>query len=408
MSAHIDDPVWGNRLSVVADAEHLPPLVLNPARIPDPKTIPPRQWLYGTQLLRGFVTVLVAPGGTGKSIYAMTVAVSCTMGQTLLGEHVFARVNAAVLNLEDPLDELDRRLAAIMICHHIDETDVMGRLFMHSGEDRPVTMASKSEDGFTIVYPDEAALIEQIRKHDIGVIVVDPFAESHTLEENSNPDMVKAAAAWRRVARATNCAIFLIHHVRKGAVADIDSARGAKGLTDSARVGLLMSPMTEDEAKELCVPKEDRWQYVRLDNAKANMAPRASKATWLRLEQVQLHNGTQDYPSGDTVAALATWDPPKVWEELTVEQCNQALDQISDGPGAGVRYAPTRRGRDNDRWAGSVLVKMFDLTEQQADRIVGTWLQTGLLVRDTYRDPTQRKDRSCVRVIDAKRPGPVE
>lgn len=401
-----EDQIWGaSRLAVVADAEKLPPLSLNPARMPDPHTIPPRQWLYGTQLLRGFVTVLVAPGGTGKSIYAMTVALSCATGRTILGEHVFARVNAAVLNLEDPLDEMDRRLAAIVIHHDIDETEVQGRLFMHSGEDRPVTMAAKSDDGYNIVYPDEAALIEEIRQHEIGVIVVDPFAESHTLEENSNPDMVKAAAAWRRVARAANCAIFLIHHVRKGAVADIDSARGAKGLTDSARVGLLMSPMSEDEAKELCVPKADCWQYVRLDNAKANMAPRASRAVWLKLEQVELHNGTQDYPHGDRVAALTPWEPPKVWQEISIAQCNEVLDEIAKGVGNGIRYAPDRRGRDNDRWAGNALVRMFDFTEQQADRIISTWIENRVLIRDTYRDPVQRKERSCVRVNESNRPG---
>jgi hypothetical protein len=402
------DPIWGSkpRLSVVHDQD-TPPLVLRPARLPDPHTIPPRQWLYGTQLLRGFVTVLVAPGGTGKSIYAMTVAVSCVLGRGLLRDHVFACTNAAVLNLEDPLDELDRRLAAILLQHNVDETDVAGGLFMHSGEDRPVTMAAISEDGFSIIHPDEVALIEQIKMHEIGVLVVDPFAESHSLEENSNPQMVKAAAAWRRVARATNCAIFLIHHVRKGAVSDIDAARGAKGLTDSARVGLIMSPMGEDDGKDLAIAPEDRWQYVRLDNAKANMAPRGNKATWLKLEQVKLGNGTQDYPNGDTVAAMVAWDPPKVTDTLSVDQCNEVLDAIADGPGEGVRYTHSRRGKDASRWAGTVLVRLFGLTDLESDKVIETWVRNGVLVRDTYRDPVQRKDRMCVRVVDAKRPGPV-
>src|SRR3954466_12859112 len=97
----------------------LPPLILRSARLPDPTKIPPRQWLYGTQLLRGFVSVLVAPGGTGKSAYAMAVATAVASGRPILGEHIFARVNVAVLNLEDPLHELDRRLAAICMRHRV-------------------------------------------------------------------------------------------------------------------------------------------------------------------------------------------------------------------------------------------------------------------------------------------------
>src|SRR4029077_13110678 len=118
-----------------------------------------------------------------------------------------------------------------------------------------------------VAYPDEQALIEQITQNHIGVVVCDPFAESHSLEENSNPHMVKAAAAWRRVARATGCAVLLVHHVRKGDATSIDAARGAKALTDSARVGLLLTTMPTKEGEAFGVGPDDCWQYVRLDDA---------------------------------------------------------------------------------------------------------------------------------------------
>lgn len=400
-----DDPIWGNRVTKLSEhrggAEKA--LVLRPAKLPDPAKIPPRQWLYGTQLLRGFVTVLVAPGGTGKSAYAMAVAVALAAGEPLLNEHIFARVNCAVLNLEDPMDELDRRLAALTIRHKVDETDLADRLFLHSGEDRAVTMAAMGDDGFQVVHPDEEALVAEIKAHDIGVIIVDPFAESHTLEENSNPHMVAAAAAWRRVARATDCAVMLVHHVRKGAVTDIDSARGAKGLTDSARVGLLLSPMTEDEGEMIGIPAEERWQYVRLDNAKANMAPRASKAKWFRLDQVELHNGTDAYPNGDRVAAVVGWEPPNSLSAQPVSTLNAALDRIAEGPSPGVLYGKTRRG-GSDRWAGTVLFEMCEFNDKQAANVIATWLKTGLLYEETFRDPRNRKETSGLRVNDSKRP----
>lgn len=378
------------------------PLVLRAAALRKPTEIPPRQWLYGTQLIRGFVTVLVAPGGTGKSAYAMAVAMSIASGQTFLGQHIFVSGPTAVLNLEDPLDELDRREAAIRIRHKLDDIQLLDRFYLHSGEMRPVTIASHGPDGFTVVYPDEEAIITQITEHGIVLLVVDPYAESHTLEENSNPDMVKAAAAWRRISRATNCAVLLVHHVRKGAVTDIDAARGAKALTDSARVGLILSPMSADEAEEFGIREDERWAYVRLDDAKVNLAPKAAKARWLRLEQVELGNKTDDYPNGDRVAAVVPWDAPTPEAKLTATQLNEVLDVLSEPP-AGWLYSPTRQGRNNQRWAGLPLVDL-GMSEKQAEQMIRAWLKSGLLFPETYRDEEQRKMRTGVRVDQSKRP----
>jgi hypothetical protein len=380
------------------------PLKLLPARLPDPTTIRPRPWLYGTQLLRGFVTVLVAPGGTGKSTYAMVVAAALASGRRLLGEHVFASVRTAILNLEDPMEELERRLAAIMLRYGISRDDLDGRIFLHSGEDRAVHIAALGEDGFSVVHPDEEALIKEIRTNGIGLLIVDPYAESHTLEENNNPQMIQAAAAWRRIARATNCAVMLIHHVRKGAVMDIESARGAKGLTDSARVGLLLSTMGEADAELLNIAPEQRSQYVRLDDAKSNMAPKATKARWFQLDKEDLHNGNADYPSGDKVATMIPWEAPNVWAETTTIGLNEVLDTIAKGPEPGVLFNATRRG-GSTRWAGQVIVRMLGLTESAAQQMIVEWIKNGTLVEVEYHNPTLRRSVSGVRVVDVKRPG---
>lgn len=378
------------------------PLLFQPAAMPDPSTIPPREWLYGTQLLRGFVTVLVSPGGTGKSAYAMAAAVDIACGMGFLGIHIHGRTPTIVLNLEDPMVELNRRLAGIMLRHGIERYQLEDFFFLHSGDDRQVTIAQHAADGFTVLYPDEEAITEQIQEHHIGLLVVDPYAESHDLQENSNPDMVKAAAAWRRIARATNCAILLVHHVRKGIIDSIDAARGAKALTDSARAGLIMAAMSAEEAEQFGINEEDRQRYVRLDDAKMNLAPKAGKAKWFRLEQVALPNGTEDYPNGDNVAAITPWAPPDAMAAMPTTQLNEALDIIAEPP-AGWLYAPHKRGRDNQRWAGQVLVDL-GMTEAQAQEMIKAWLKTGLLYPDTYRDDAQRKMRTGVRVDATKRP----
>jgi hypothetical protein len=398
------DPIWDD--PKVANLHKRPSsnrLKLRAASLPDPATIPPRQWLYGTQLLRGLVSVLVAPGGTGKSAYAMAIATAIASGRPILGENIFASVNVAVLNLEDPLHELDRRLAAICMRHKVCETEIAGRIFLHSNDDGAITMGAMSDDGFEVIHPDEGALVEEIKANDIGLLIVDPYAESHTLEENSNSHMVAAAAAWRRLARATDCAVLLVHHVRKGPAIDIDAARGAKGLTDSARVGLLLSPMTEAESEEMKVPPEQRWQYVRLDNAKANLAPRANRAPWYRLAQEDLRNGTPVYPNGDKVAVVVAWKPPDTFAGTTPAELNAALDIIAAGPSPDSLYSASKRG-GSSRWAGTILQDECAMSEGQAANVINSWLHSGLLVKTVYRDKKEGRDRPGVRVDNAKRP----
>ncbi|HEY2623257.1 MAG TPA: AAA family ATPase [Dyella sp.] len=396
----------GFRPRLVGSAEHdasQPPLKLYPARLPDPCSIPPRQWLYGTHLIRGYVSVLVSPGGTGKSALAMAIVMELVANRSLLKNHVFSQVNGAIFNLEDPMEELDRRVAALMIHHRIGKHELDGRLFLHDGEARGLKLASLDSDGFTVAYPDEQALIEQIRENNIGIVVCDPFAESHSLEENSNPHMVKAAAAWRRVARATGCAVLLVHHVRKGDATGIDAARGAKALTDSARVGLLLTTMTAAEAEGFGIAEDDRFQYVRLDDVKRNMAP-AGRARWYQLCQVPLGNGAPGYPNGDNVAAIGAWEPANVWQQASVPDLNTALDRIDSGLHNGSRYTDSRRG-DTTRWAGNILIELFQVTDKQAANMLAAWLKSGVLFREDYYDKPQRKERSGLQVNPLKRPG---
>ena len=378
--------------------------VAEPAALPDPACIAPREWLYGTALVRRFVSVLIAPGGVGKSALALAQALALATGEPFLGERVHHSVPVWVLNLEDPLEELNRRLAALMIHHAIPPARVAGRLFLHSGRSRRVTMAAVGPDGGTIIHPDKSALTDAVRARSIGLVVVDPFVKSHRLEENSNPHMDAAATAWAELAEETGAAVLLVHHVRKGAAEDIDAARGGKALTDAARAGRLLAPMSEAEAERLGVAPAERWRHVRLDDAKANMAPRAERALWFRLETVNLGNASTDYPHGDNVAAIAPWQPATVWALLSPEACNQVLDLIAAGPGAGELYAGHRRGRANERWAGRVLVERHGLTEAQAAEVIAAWLRSGLLVETTYRDTVQRKTRTGVAVTDALRP----
>jgi hypothetical protein len=384
-------------------------LIAQPAALPDPASIPPREWLYGTRLVRRFVSLLIAPGGVGKTALALGQAAAVASGRGFLGEKVHHTAPAWVLNLEDPLDELNRRLAALMLHHKLDRAALEGRLFLNSGRTRRVTMASLSEDRTGVVHPDREAVIQACLAGGIGLLVVDPFVKSHGVDENDNAQIDAAATAWAEVAEATGAAVLLVHHVRKGGgeTVDIEASRGAKALSDAARAAAVLTPMSEEEALRLSVPVAERWRHVRLDDAKANLAPRGETALWYRLETVDLGNATPAYPAGDHVAAIAPWRrPAAVPASMTPARCNAVLDRIAQGPGTGLRYSAHRGGAAGavDRWAGRVLIDGFGLGEAEAVRLIGVWVRSGLLIETAYRDAAQRKTRMGLQVNDTLRP----
>jgi hypothetical protein len=63
----------------------------------------PRQWLYGWQLCRRFLSSLVAPGDVGKTTMRLTQAIELAIGRELLGHRIYRRGRVLVVSLEDAL-----------------------------------------------------------------------------------------------------------------------------------------------------------------------------------------------------------------------------------------------------------------------------------------------------------------
>ena len=365
--------------------------------------IPPRERVYGHFLFRKFISALGAPGGAGKTAYAFAVALAIVTGRNLLEEVVHEPGNAWIYNLEDPRTELMRRVKAACVEHDITYGDIADRLFLDSGRDRPMVIARTDKHGNLISWPQVEDLKSELKEKKIRLLIVDHFVRSHRVEENVNDQIDFVAALWAEVADAADCAILLVHHFKKGgASGEAASFRGASALIDASRSAVTLATMAPDEADKLGVPEKDRWQYLRVDNAKLNLAPPPDGALWLRLMGIDLDNAQRHLPA-DSVQTVRRWKAASVWKAASSVDLNRALD-IIDTPPAGWLYSPTRRGAQNNRWAGQVLVDTLGCTESQAATIIAAWLKNGLLVETEYRDTIARKQRTGVRVDNSKRP----
>lgn len=278
------------------------PLPLAPAWVEDlaPTLLPRRRWLLGRRLLRGHLTLRVAPGGVGKSTLAIEEAVAIATGRDLVAEPVHETARVWIYNNEDDRDELDRRLSAVLQRWDVPLAEIRGRLALNSGADRPLLVARADRAGTVLRLPDVDGCIEHIRRHEIGLFVVDPFIETHGASENSNEQIRAVAALFRDIARQGRCAVMLVHHTGKpaqgasdGHAGNMNAARGASALVGVARVVQTLFAMSRKDAEELGLSEEERHLYVRLDEAKANLGPPGIATRWFVREAVAIGNGDE-------------------------------------------------------------------------------------------------------------------
>lgn len=304
-----------NKRPADASARALSAFTLTPVRARRPDHIPPREWLYGRSVIAGFISVLVAPGGTGKSSLMLAEAAAMATGKTLFGgERPVGKMRVWVHGAEDPFDEHQRRLAALRKHFGLSDADFGGRLSITSGRDMPLCLARMGRDGPEIMQGSVDALVRVMNAAEVDVLVLDPLGAVHSLPENDNTAANALLGALRYITDKTGAAIVLVHHTSKAAGQDMaasgaGAARGASALVDGARIVRQVARMSASEAAKWGIEAEKVSSFVRVDNGKSNLAP-AAKAKWRQLVSVPLGNGNVRYPAGDTVAVVEEWSPP--------------------------------------------------------------------------------------------------
>jgi RecA-family ATPase len=205
-----------------------------------------RRWLYGKHYIRKFISATLAAGGLGKSSLDLVEAIAIATGINLLGVPVPDRLRVAYWG-EDPADEIERRVGAILKHFKISREKIEGWLFVDSFRSQALRVASleKSE----IVFPDADALTKALIESRIDVLILDPFVKTHGVSENDNAAIDRVARNLGDIAEEANCSIELAHHVRKAsnfgrAEVTADDGRGAGSLKDAARCVRVMPRST--------------------------------------------------------------------------------------------------------------------------------------------------------------------
>jgi hypothetical protein len=193
------------------------------------------------------------------------------------------------------------------------------------------------------------------------------------------------------LASRTHIAIDVSHHIRKqppgaAAPATVDDGRGASAIIAAIRTARLLNPMQPAEAVKAGVAEGDRWRYLRLDRAKANMAP-PEAARWLS-------HASEILPCGESVGVIEAWKFPDPFAGVTGADVS-AIRELA-------RTGAYRSDERADDWFGKAVAEHLHLDiNNKPDRakirvMLKTWFKNKALDIEPRYDAKQRKERDYV------------
>lgn len=364
----------------------------------DARKIPLRPWIYGRQLLRGSLAIVVATGAVGKTSLLIGTALALVTGRPLLQKSVWGGPKRVWLwNLEESADELSRLIEAARLHWLISEDEIGARLFVNSAlEGDQLCIAVEDHAGFRILEPVVEALVKELIHREIDLLVVDPFVSSHSASENNNGAIDAIAKQWSRVGVRANCAVCLVHHTKKATEATADAARGASALPNAARSVVVLNRMAPAEAAQWGIQSGERRSYFRVYDDKNNRAPPASKSDWYQLASVDLGNGSADC-KGDSVQVVIPWTPPDAFTGMTWEHLRDVQAELR-----AAGQAEPRKSSQSPKWAGFIIGQAIGLNgsdpndKARIKSIISEWLRTGALIEVSEKD-AKGEQRPCLR-----------
>ncbi len=371
------------------------PIVATAFKWIDPKTLPRREFAYGSHFIRKYVSVTVSPGGLGKTSSSIAEAMAMVSGRALLGIKPPKRLRTWIFNAEDPRDEMERRIMAACIHYKLKPADLEGHLFLDSGREQELCVAIEDKRaGVRIQQPIVEAVVEQIERNGIDVMIVDPFVSTHGVNENDNGAIDKVAKLWAQIADYTNCSIDIVHHLRKVAdrEATVEDARGAVSLIGAARSVRVLNRMSEEQAGEAGIDKADRFGYFYTTYGKSNLTPLSHKAEWRHLVSTPLGNGTGLAQPQDFAPVVTEWQWPSAEEvagDLTEDQRASILAAVS---ASDYKKSPKAKNWVGGAVAYAVGLDLDDNTQRKrAASLVSALMREGALVEREERDPVRRE-----------------
>jgi hypothetical protein len=316
-----------------------------------PAIPPKRKWLHGTDVARGAVSLLVAPGARGKSTWLLTLALACASGRSIFDDRVFGGpLRVLYINAEDSTNEIGLRLRAAMTHHGLTDADVAG-LQVAGVDTLQLTLLAADRGQPRLNEIDWKALVAEIDEVRPDMLIIDPLVSlMGGVSLNDNSAAALAMGQFVRIAAQKNLGIVIAHHAAKNREAtSAEAAMGAASLVNLARICLAIEPLAEGDAGKIGVAPWEARSLFRVVGTKQNLSPPGAGERWFKLISVDMPNAEPPiYPNGDRVAAVEVFKPNPSAAAFPAPMISAALSAIASanpplspfGRAAGTAAAP--------------------------------------------------------------------
>ena len=243
----------------------------------------------------GFIS---SAGGTGKSMLALHLAFSLAdTTKTYNFEPIITkdikRGRVTYLSLEDPEDVLEYRIKAItqyiMLEYKnyniIQEINKNLDIYALYGE-KDFTLAKFSSEKTIEIITEIYEILLNIAGTS-RLVIIDTFRRIHDTDENNNGHMSEVLKVFENICNITGTSFLLLHHQNKSAINEKSNnqtaMRGASALVDNARLVINLNTLSEKEAEDNGIHKDQRKEYVKVNYAKVNYAKHINDFVLARL-----------------------------------------------------------------------------------------------------------------------------
>ncbi|MFC7409509.1 AAA family ATPase [Hydrogenophaga atypica] len=242
-------------------------------------------------LTAGSVGLLVGPGGMGKTMFELQVAVSLATGlgcrDSLFGHEVFEGMSrnpqkVVFVAAEEPIEVLWQRLHAIVFS--LKQRDVLPAgftwpEFMQRLDENLRLYALAGRRRVNLLTPDleGSADAQELTALCSGarLLIVDPLRQFHFEDENQSAPMSAVMSVFKQIAQKSGAAVLVAHHSSRasglqGYGDTADAGRGSTALKDDARWQINLTSPSRDLLKAHGIPIAHASAHVALTDAKNN------------------------------------------------------------------------------------------------------------------------------------------
>lgn len=209
---------------------------LSAVKKPEPIT-----WCVEELLIASELAVFAGVGGSYKSTCALHLAAAVAGGNSVFNRFPAKPRPVFVLSAEDSDGVVKNRVEAICRGHGWDAEQILDNIHLIASHEAKLSDPKWQQH-----------LVEECQRLDVGLVVLDPWADLITGEENSNSEQRPVIAFCRKLTTNTSAAVVVVAHVTKAreGLRPIDRIRGAGALRDAARCILLFEDRPEGIAVE--------------------------------------------------------------------------------------------------------------------------------------------------------------